>query len=124
MTGVPRTTGAAFAVGLGVAVAVALLIWLERLASTLVATAAAEDVADPMSDSIDDSSEVFVLRALAAAEVRDCASDISEERSSEPDVDCAYVNGVVDRVRVRVRRMEESEKCIFEFWKSLVWWWR
>jgi hypothetical protein len=105
-----------------VAVAVALLIWLEMLASTELAaepreevTEAAlepiEDVAELMSDPMAERSVVCEPRAVPAAEVRDSAFEMREEKAS----DCARVVEVVVMARRRMVE-EESEKRMVVFW--------
>ena len=94
-----------------VALAVALLIWFEMLASTELAAEpreevteaaleAIEDVAELMSDSMEERSVVCEAMAVPAAEVRDWAPETREERASN----CARV--VEENVMARRRMVE------------------
>ena len=96
-----------------VALAVALLIWFEMLASTELAAEPREEVteaalepieavAELMLDSMEERSVVCEAMAVPAAEVRDSAPEMREEKAS----DCARVVEVVVMAR---RRMVEEE---------------
>jgi hypothetical protein len=120
ITGTTPTTAFAAPVPVALAaLAVALLIWLEMLASMELAAEPREevteaalepiaDVAELTSDAMEERSVVCEPRAVPAAEVRDWASEIREERAS----DCARVVEVVMMARKRMVEEEESEKRI------------
>jgi hypothetical protein len=117
ITGTTPTTAFAAPVPVALAaLAVALLIWLEMLASTELAaepreevTEAAlepiEDVAELASDAMEERSVVCEPMAVPAAEVRDWTPEMKEERAS----DCARVVEVDVMARRRMAE-EESEK--------------
>jgi hypothetical protein len=116
-----------FAAPMLVALAVALLIRLETLASTELAAApmedvtlaaceASEEVKELMSEAREERRVVWDASALPAAEVRDWASETREERASD---------WADTRARGARRRMVvvENEKRIFaalEVWVGLV----
>jgi hypothetical protein len=108
----PTTAFAALAPVALAALAVALLNWLERLAPTELAAEPREEVAEATLEPIEDVAELKSERsvlceptAVPAAEVRDSAPEMREERAS----DCARVVEVDMMARRRMVE-EESEK--------------
>jgi hypothetical protein len=108
-------------VPVAVAVAVALLIWLEMLASTELAAEPREEVteaalepieavAELISDAMEERSVVCEAMAVPATEVRDWAPETREETSSN----CAKA---VEADEMATRKMvaEESEKRMVAF---------